>query len=66
MALSHAVQHAAEPDQFAPDEAACQRRLRIVLVQAQAEGAGAQEISRILGRKLTHDERLRPPRPHAA
>ena len=29
------------------------RRRRIVLVQTQAEGAGAQEITRILGQGLT-------------
>jgi glycosyltransferase involved in cell wall biosynthesis len=31
------------------------RRLRVVLMQTQAEGAGAQEISRILGRGLEAD-----------
>ncbi len=57
--VSSTVQRAAaarEPDRVprpAPRrEASTEGKSRIVLVQTQAEGAGAQEISRILGRDL--------------
>jgi len=59
MILSRVVQRARaarDPDvaaRLAPrQETAIGRKARIVLVQTQAEGAGAQEISRILGRGL--------------
>ncbi len=51
--LSGAVQPAAAARDPNPvPEAATARKARIVLVQTQAEGAGAQEISRILGHGL--------------
>ena len=51
-ALAQRVPPALKP-RFAADRAdLAQRKLRVVLVQTQAEGAGAQEISRILGQGL--------------
>jgi hypothetical protein len=52
-AVYHAIEAAAGRDLRVRHGSSVRDGLRVVLMQTQAEGAGAQEISRILGQGLT-------------